>query len=109
MRQEFRDRAEQEAQLEEQLDRIAVSTLSTAPFPFEQVAVLWGVQADDEADALRELKMTAYAEECDAVIGVGFCAVAGHNEFGGIRAVRFLAYGTGIQWTVDTDDSDDSD
>jgi hypothetical protein len=104
-----RARDAERAALEAELAPIMVSTLSTDARPFEQQGVVQGEPAENADWALLNLKQAARSAECDAVLGVGFCAVpipagadpvmlaSGLPSFPKI-AHQVFAYGTGVRW-----------
>lgn len=86
------DRRERERRaLEAEVAAISVSTLCTAPEPFEQVGIVQSEPCASPQDALLSLRQAARAAGCDAVLAVGF------SSFGGPVALLF-AYGTGVRW-----------
>lgn len=101
---------QEKEEFEALLETVPLSTLHTCELPFEEIGIIWGDVGGDEEDALRELRIKALATGCDAVIGVSFCFVTGSSTaIGGQTRVSSqpMAYGTGIRWELDDDDSED--
>lgn len=91
-RQEEQQAAQRERSAPEaELETVLLSTLCTAPKPFEQVGIVQSEPCHDAQSALLGLEQAARAAGCDAVLGVGF------SSFGGPVQVLF-AYGTGVRW-----------
>jgi hypothetical protein len=90
--------------LDDRIENIWTSTLTTTTRAFEEVGLVRGERCDHEAEALHALKASAIERGGGAVLGVGFCAVSSNaNDFTqqGIRTQVF-AYGTVVKW-VDAD------
>lgn len=94
-----RQRAVAQAEEEAALARVTLSTLGMSRRPFEEVGLVWGDPAPDEAQALRNLRHTAQDCGSDAVLGMSLYSAGSERLFSGRRRNDiWRAYGTGVRW-----------
>ncbi|TDC83610.1 hypothetical protein [Actinomadura sp. 7K507] len=97
----FREKRRQQAQGQEDawVDRVTLSTLCTSRRPYEEMGLVWGGSADNEALALRNLQRGALERGCDAVLGVAIYSAGSQRLFSARRRNdEWHAYGTGVRW-----------
>lgn len=81
------------------LGQVALSTLSTSQRAFQEMGLVWGDPAPDEAQALRNLQRGALERGCDAVLAVSIYSAGSEHLFSGRRRHDdWRAYGTGVRW-----------
>ncbi|MEV7602854.1 hypothetical protein AB0O91_36345 [Kitasatospora sp. NPDC089797] len=85
--------AERAAEVDARAAHVYVSTLPIGPRPFKQVEVLTGERDLDPRKAWANLRQLAADHGYDAVLGAAL--TSWDNE----GYPRFVAYGTGVQWT----------
>ena len=81
------------------LAAVTVSTLCTSSQPFQEMGIVWGDPAPDEAQALRSLQRRALHLGCDAVLAMSLHSMGSERLFSGRRRNdEWRAYGTGVRW-----------
>jgi uncharacterized protein YbjQ (UPF0145 family) len=91
------------------IEQITLSTLPDAPWPCEQISIVFGEVAANTESALRWLRIAAHRIGADAVIGVEVqrCAEQGYSRSGRprrgpsadarVRGPQYLATGTAVR------------
>jgi hypothetical protein len=98
-REKRRQRATAQGQEDARADRVTLSTLCTSRHPYEEMGLVWGGSAHNEALALRNLQRGALERGCDAVLGVAIYSAGSHRLFSARRRNdEWHAYGTGVRW-----------
>jgi hypothetical protein len=84
-----------------EVQQIFLSTLPTAPWPFEQVAVVRGIAAPDAESALYWLRVEAQRVGANAVLGVEYSREPGSWDDRGrvLASATCCAYGTAVRRT----------
>ncbi|MEU8802141.1 hypothetical protein [Spirillospora sp. NPDC048819] len=79
--------------------QVTLSTLCTSRRPFDEMGLVWGDPAQDEAQALRNLQRGARERGCDAVLAVSIYSAGSERLFSARRRNdEWRAYGTGVKW-----------
>ena len=81
------------------LDQVVLSTLCTSRRPYEEMGLVWGEPAHEEAHALRNLQRAARQRGCDAVLGISIYSAGSERLFSARRRNdEWRAYGTAVRW-----------
>lgn len=84
-----------------EVQQVFLSTLPTAPWPFEQIAVVRGIAAPDPRSALYWLRVEAQRVGANAVLGVEYSRVPGSWDERGrvLSSATCCAHGTAVRRT----------